>query len=109
MTTDRTTFVSSMSAADLFDAVADRYRRQLLIALLETGSLHIDEVVDSAADLETVRLRMSHVHLPKLADIGLVEWGHERNEVERGPQFEQVRWLLQSLHEQANELPTDWQ
>jgi predicted transcriptional regulator len=108
MTTDRTAFVSSMSVDDLFDAVANRHRRRLLTALLETGSLRIDEVTASVDDLETVRLRMSHVHLPKLADIGLIEWTHGMDEIERGPQFEQVRWLLQSLRSQANELPHGW-
>jgi hypothetical protein len=51
---------------------------------------------------------MRHTHLPKLASAGFIEWDPETNTVQQGPRFEDIRPLLELMHDHADELPDDW-
>jgi DNA-binding transcriptional ArsR family regulator len=77
----------------VLDAMASPWRRRILYLLRERGPVGLDdlvdwlgtwnEVVDHGADglpddVEMLRVRLHHVHLPKLEDAGLVEY--ERGE-----------------------------
>lgn len=48
---------------------------------------------------------MQHVHLPKLATHGFVEWHRDAGEVTRGPAFEGLVPLLEVLQEFEGEHP----
>jgi predicted transcriptional regulator len=64
---------------------------------------------DESADEEFKRLvQMTHVHLPKLADYGFIEWNRDTNEVSKGANFAEIRPLLELLDAHANELPPEW-
>lgn len=93
---------------DALDALAHVQRRRLLTALLEHESQAVSPVADSegAADRDCVALR--HIHLPKLASAGFVDWDRERGEVSRGPAFEDIRPLLELLIEHEGALPGRW-
>jgi len=84
------------------DAVAVKQRRRLLFALLECdeGSEQFALVPDGGRfdPDEEFRLSMKHVHLPKLADLGYVDWDRESDTVTRGPQFDAVEPLLEVLY-----------
>ncbi|MFB6129895.1 MAG: hypothetical protein ABEJ28_03630 [Salinigranum sp.] len=63
----------------VFRALADRRRRLVVYHLLDRERASIDEVVeallgrlDGETDETGVRVSLRHVHLPKLADAGLV-------------------------------------
>lgn len=69
----------------LYRCVADRHRRQLLTYLRETenGTATVDELVDyvvrqevnsPAPDRASVAVDIYHLHLPLLADEGVVEF-----------------------------------
>lgn len=93
---------------DLLDALADARRRRLLVALLESGPeddspLTVEDVAAAGDDVAMV-----HVHLPKLADYGFVEWDSVSGEIRRGPKFDEVAPLLARIDERADELPPDW-
>ncbi|MBV0923961.1 hypothetical protein KTS45_07065 [Halomicroarcula limicola] len=51
---------------------------------------------------------MHHVHLPKLADHGFIEWDRESDEIRRGPNFDRARPLLELLVAHEDELPAEW-
>jgi hypothetical protein len=96
----------------MLDAVGDIQRRKLLVALL-THNPQDDEsvaiVADESADEELTRLvEMQHVHLPKLEDYGFITWNRDTNEVSKGPNFEEIRPLLELLRDHENELPDGW-
>jgi hypothetical protein len=97
---------------DLLDALADIQRRKLLVALLAHNPQDDESVVidaDESADEELSRLiEMTHVHLPKLENYGFVVWNRETNEVSKGPNFEEIRPLLEILQKHGDELPTEW-
>lgn len=96
------------------DALADRNRRILLIALLEHNPQADDDpqVPDDldieVADSESLRLRLRHTHLPRLEEPGFIEWDRETHEIRRGARFDELRPLLELLHTNREELPDGW-
>ena len=97
---------------DMVDALADVQRRKLLVALLEHNPQDDTPVVmaDSESDADAVErlVTMQHVHLPKLADYGFIEWNEDTHEVTKGPKFDEIRPLLELLANHEDELPADW-
>ncbi|MFC7096515.1 DUF7344 domain-containing protein [Halobaculum marinum] len=98
----------------MLDVLANGYRRRLLAALLEHNpqddrdpQLPADTIC-SDEDLETLKIRMRHTHLPKLEGAGVVEWDREANSVRKGPHFDEIRPLLELMSAHADELPGCW-
>jgi len=48
---------------------------------------------------------MQHVHLPKLADHGFIDWDQDAQRVTKGPQFDEIEPLLTVLSENQDVLP----
>ncbi|MBX0348351.1 DUF7344 domain-containing protein [Haloarcula pellucida] len=96
----------------MMDALADFQRRKLLVALLEHNPQDDAPVViaDSESESDAVDrlVSMHHVHLPKLADYGFIEWNQDTHEVIKGPKFDEIRPLLELLDNHEDELPADW-
>jgi DNA-binding transcriptional ArsR family regulator len=105
-------------------ALADDRRRQLLLDLREQETLHVPELSDSSQEMAGAHesileeflsstmeipgvdkdtLRTYHVHLPELAESGLVEWDRDANHVTRGPRFDDVKPLLEFLEDHRQE------
>lgn len=103
---------ASVEFDDALDALGDTRRRELLLTLLERGSYDDSPVVvdGSGSGLAAVEdgVAMRHIHLPKLADHGLVRWDRATHEVQRGPDFVEIRPMLELLDEHADELPEGW-
>ena len=105
---------SSASLDSVLDAVANKYRRRLLVALLEHNPQDDDDpqipadVEYEDEDLESLQIQMTHTHLPKLEDAGFIEWDRETNTVRKGPRFDEVQPLLELMHNHADELPDEW-
>ena len=97
------------SFGDALDALRHTGRRSVLFALLaqdaETDAPLFLEEFDDAAD-STVE--MVHVHLPKLAGAGLVDWRPDSRELRRGPNFSEARPLLALLVDNESKLPDGW-
>lgn len=96
------------------DLLANKYRRRLLIALMEqqrgTGADPPVPVHEAVGDenLEDLILALTHTHLPKLERAGVVEWNREERTVRTGPWFEEVRPLLELFHDNAEDLLDGW-
>lgn len=97
--------VPPLSQDNVFDALASKRSRYVLLALRAAdGPVEIDELVDTVAAWETdkpidlvseehckrVFTSLRHSQLPKLAMMRLVEYDEEQSVVERGPYAEQV-------------------
>ncbi|MBX0297516.1 DUF7344 domain-containing protein [Haloarcula nitratireducens] len=97
---------------EILDALGHIQRRKLLYALLSHNPQDDTPVVvdgDESVEEELSRLvEMHHVHLPKLEDYGFIRWDRDSNEVSKGPNFEEIRPLLQLLNDHKDELPDDW-
>jgi len=108
----------------LFDALADRQRRQLLLELFQgeprpvprlsgtsrevlmANDSYLAEYLSSAmeiADVDKEAVRAHHVHLPKLVDYRYVEWDEGACVVSRGADFDDLRPHLQLLDDQRDD------
>jgi len=98
----------------MLEVLANKYRRRLLVALLEHNPQddedpQLPDDIDVAPDeLASLMLSMRHTHLPKLAGAGFIEWDPETNTVRRGLHFAEIEPLLELLSDHADELPDDW-
>jgi hypothetical protein len=102
----------TVTVDDVMDALADVQRRKLLVALLEHNPQDDSPTVlaDSESDETAVAslVSMNHVHLPKLAEYGFIEWDRQSHKVEKGPNFDEIRPLLELLDDHVDELPAEW-
>ena len=104
-------FSSEHSLDSVLHVLADRYRRRLLVALLDHNPQDDDDIqvpADITVEDEkrgVLRTQMVHVHLPKLEDMEFIEWDRDAHEVRKGPQFEEIRPLLELMRDHADELP----
>jgi hypothetical protein len=102
----------SRSFDEMLDALADVQRRTLLVALLEHNPQDDAPVVlaDSEEDGDSMErlVRMDHVHLPKLEEYGFIEWNEKTHEVAKGPNFDEIRPVLELLEGHDDELPPGW-
>lgn len=102
----------SISFDDMVDALADVQRRKLMTALLVHNPQNDSPVVIADSDKDADDLgrlvSMNHVHLPKLVDYGFITWDEETHEVAKGPNFDEIRPLVELLDNHEDELPDDW-
>ena len=98
----------------ILTALAGRYRRQMLVALLEhtpqtDGDIDpFDTVTDSETDAETIQRELVHNHLPKLEALEYIEWDRERDTIRRGRQWDEITPLLKLVEDHRDELPDGW-
>jgi len=78
---------------DYLRLLADERKRRLLRSLLDADG---DPVALSPDDPHE-RARLHHIHLPKLADAGLIDWDRRDHLVVRGPAFDEVVPLLEAI------------
>lgn len=95
---------------DIVVALADIQRQTLLVTLLDHNPQDDSPaaVDGSESDILENLVSMDHIHLPKLAEYGFMVWDQETHEVSKGPNFDEIRPLLELLDEHKDELPADW-
>lgn len=101
-----------------FRALADSQRRRLLLSLRLHGPQRIPKLTGESCvvmlatdafiteylassrkseDVDKALVRMHHVHLPKLADDGFIDWSRETNLVTKGARFDELVPFLELL------------
>lgn len=104
----------------VYDALASEQRRQVLVNLLEDDSQSVPELSEESRELLTAdegvlegfltdsveiantekdTIRLYHTHLPMLAEYGFIKWEREMHFVTKGPQFEEIKPLLEVVDE----------
>lgn len=91
---------------EMFIALSDIHRRRLLLALQEhpreAYEMRISEGVHTGEETpERLRVKMFHIHLPKLEETGFIRWDRAAETVAKGPRFEEIRPLLELMDDQA--------
>jgi hypothetical protein len=103
---------SHYSFDDVMDALATVHRRELLVSLVMQRSQDEPSVFDvlsySEAFADVSFTEMYHVHLPKLAEYGFIEWNRDTHEVTKGPNFDDISPLLELLNRHSDRLPDGW-
>ena len=95
-----------------FDALSKPHRRRLLVSLLEHNPQEVANVPENVhegdRELEALQIEMYHVHLPKLEEAGFIEWKKHTHQVVKGPQFDEIRPLLEFLQIHTDESLDEW-
>ena len=95
----------------VFTALAAEPRRQLVVSLLDGPAGEPVSLPEGARNQnlsivpERFRLRLIHEHLPMLANHGFVDWEDDPLVASRGPRFDEVAIVLDSLQDTAGEIP----
>ena len=95
----------------VFTALSADPRRQLVASLLDAPPDETVPLPESAAnptvptDPESLRRELLHRHLPKLADLGFIEWETEPFVASRGPQFDEVAAVMDAVQANASDIP----
>lgn len=55
-------------------------------------------------DIEELTAKLCHIHLPKLAEAGYIEWERETQTIRRKPKFDTVAPLVELVDDQQTEL-----
>lgn len=103
----------SVTFDETIDALADVQRRHLLVDLV-TGrpdykvNAVLKETPKSGEPRRQRYVQLVHIHLPRLEEYGLIRWDRDADEVSRGPAFEQIRPVVELLHDHKDELPEGW-
>lgn len=91
-----------ISIDDTLSAVSNVQRRKLIESLIA------DSPPDDAANPGITMNNdstMRHVHLPKLADCGVINWDRETNRVTKAPNFEAAKAIIEFLENEDGSLP----
>lgn len=94
---------------DVYRALAQSERRQLLSYLLDEQAVTLDQATDiivgwkvtdegavGANERERIRGALHHIHLPLLEEVGLVSYDRERKEIQLSSLTEPVRGVIES-------------
>lgn len=83
------------------ECMGHEHRRKILFLLYQSGEgerLRVPEdLLNQDLDRERFVLELSHSHLPKLTEAGLISWDRERGEISEGDKFEEMEPLLEVL------------
>ncbi|WP_254543649.1 DUF7344 domain-containing protein [Halomarina pelagica] len=118
-----------VDVSTLFELLTADVRRRLLVALCDVRSVQVPEGILARGHAAAVSspdfrpgqrrsldgtsphsdtFQLYHNHLPKLADVGLIEWDREAQTVSRGPNFEEVEPAVRLLAANAHEFPGEF-
>lgn len=98
---------------DLFEALSNPYRRQLLVALLEHNPQDDDDrdpldLISDDIEPDVLELQLFHNHLPKLEAMNFISWDREANEISKGPEWDEIEPLITLIDDHQDELPDGW-
>lgn len=113
---------------DVFDALANEYRRRLLTQLLEDGRYYVPELTGVAEEIAEAHdsllrkhvdgsreiggtdvrlLRIHRKHLPKLEENDFIDWHRDTQAVTPGHRFDQLRPYLELLDDSRENGPAE--
>lgn len=72
-------------------------RRFVLLYLLDGAVTNESDLILIGEGTREVQTELRHIHLPKLAQSGFVEWDRSTGDIAPGPRFERIEPLLQML------------
>jgi hypothetical protein len=92
------------------EALRHPYRRRVLRLVTEPPRpgepLSVGRLVDAVDDPpDAARVALYHVHLPRLAEAGYVEWDRSHGTVRRGPALDEVAPVLRALDDYRDAVP----
>lgn len=95
------------------EALSDRYRRELLLALMRENPQDDDDrdpldIIDPPQEPDVLETELFHSHLPKLESMGYITWDRETGEIATGPDWEDIEPVIALIDDHRDELPGGW-
>lgn len=98
----------------VFEAMRHRYRRHLLIAMGQDDPPPDDDIdpltvvpTEERSSATVIRRELYHNHLPKLDEMGFIEWDPGAGKISKGSNWDDVEPLVRVIHENRGELPDE--
>lgn len=86
---------------ELFDVLQHPYRRRILTSVQDDNPLNeafvIDRLATREADRSQLATELYHAHLPRLAELGYINWEKERRTIRRGSNFDVIAPTLRRI------------
>jgi DNA-binding transcriptional ArsR family regulator len=97
---------------EIFVALSDETRRQILLAVAEYDSrtdtgVALRDIVGGSKASDHLIIDLYHNYLPHLDDSGFIDWNRKTNTISPGPRFEEIRPLVRILRDYQGEIPDD--
>lgn len=93
-----------------FSILSHPLRRRILMRIRNTSSQSPGEFQPSEfiradePEQETI-IQLHHTHLPKLEEVGYIDWDRNTPAVRKGPNYQEIRTLLDVIVDNEDELP----
>lgn len=101
-------FLSDDTMAQWIHALGHSHRRAILLGL-EAGQIDTAaSAVMRGGQAEEIKRELKDEHLPLLEEAGFIEWDPETGDVRKGPDFDEIRPLLELIRNHPEELPPGW-
>lgn len=98
--------------SEVLDVLSHPHRREILTRLHALNPRDGDEFeleeLTGKDELDDGTVNLVHVHLPKSADAGFINWDQERHVVTRGPRFQEIEPVIDLMLAHQDELPANW-
>lgn len=85
------------------DALGHQDRRQILVELLD----HNPVAEGSARASEGSDIVLAHAHLPKLDDMGYIDWDREDETIVKGENWDEIEPVIRLLSDNRERIPSD--
>lgn len=101
------------SLTTMFGVLSHGARRQILVKLADHNprtevEFQTEEFVPDGGNADSPKTELHHIHLPKLADSGFINWDSETETITKGPRFSEIEPLLVVIDNHQDTLPVDW-
>lgn len=112
-TTTQIPQTESTTLDQLFTCLSHPTRRRILTTLAADNPRDKEEFESpdfkpEDEELALFRTQLYHHHLPHLEEGGYIAWDRDADIITRGPNFEEVRPLIELMNNHQDELPADW-
>ncbi|WP_335998898.1 DUF7344 domain-containing protein [Halorientalis halophila] len=104
---------STVGLDGLFSVLSDETRRHVLTTIAECSPREAseftpDELRSDENAAQRFESELYHRHLPRLDAAGVVSWDREADAIRRGPNFEEIRPLIELVSEREDEPASEW-
>lgn len=96
------------TAAKALRALGQPHLRHLLIELHEGRLNSLDSAMLRSSQTAEIMRELENEHLPMLEEAGFIEWNPATGEISEGPNFDEIKPILELIRNHPDELPADW-
>lgn len=103
-------------APRVFGALANQYRQQICLAPMEANTQSTADLEsanflgteDRSDTLDVSQAELYHIHIPKLHELGYIDWDRDTGNITKGSNWHEIAPLLHLIHDHREVLPAGW-